>query len=97
MVDQDLLNACVLTQTIQNTFNLKACLGEGILPGAFLVASHIVGGMVTGNDHQRQQDDLGSIGSLNSCQNIIQRRCCFYGADEVVSVPASISFCCRLA
>ena len=86
MLNDQLTDAGILAQTLQNAFHFVTGILEGSLPGVFLITGHIVGGMVAGHDHQGQQNNLLGAGLLYQSENIIQRGIGFHGADEVIGV-----------
>ena len=75
---------------------LEACLLKLGLPGAVLVACHIVIGMVACNDHQRTQNNLLITACLNGCDYVIEGRSCLNSADKVVVVACGLEVSCIL-
>ena len=72
--DVELLDVSNLAQTGDlaiDRVEFAGCL-ELALPGILVVASHIVVGVVTCNDHQGTQDDLGVTGGLDSSMTFSQ-------------------------
>ena len=46
--------------------------------------------MVTGNNHQRQQNDLGGIGSLNGLDDLVDQRSTLDSTDKVIGITGSM-------
>ena len=86
MFNDHLLDTFILTQAIENTFNLITSVGENSLPRIFLVTGHIVVGVIASHNHQRQQHDLVVITGIDLCQNILNQRSALNGADKIVVV-----------
>ena len=62
-------------------------------PGIFIFTGHVVIGVITGNDHQRPQDDLGETGILDGIDNNVAGGIfgfAFNGADENVGLSKLI-------
>ena len=75
-------------------------LVENAVPGILVVASHIVVGVVTCNDHQGTQDDLGVTGGLDSFDDVLAGsllRLALDGADEDILVAQSVHLSLHLA
>ena len=102
MCDVELLDVSDLAQTGDLALDRVEFAGglELALPGILVVASHIVVGVVTCNDHQGTQDDLGVTGGLDSLDDVLAGsllRLALDGADEDVmiiriSIPSGLNF-----
>ena len=90
VVNDHLLNALVLAQTVQNTLDLITGVGENSLPRVFLVTSHIVIGVITSHDHQRQQDNLVIVTGINFSEHFVYQRSALNSADKVVGKTSSM-------
>lgn len=89
MLYDKLLNIGKLTETADNAFDLKAFVFEEGLPGIFLIACHIIVGMVACNDHQGEQDYLLIAAFLDESDNIFNAGGSFNGADEIIVMTGS--------
>ena len=71
MGDIERLHIGDLAEAVDLAVDGEASGFEHGLPGIFLGTSHIVVGVVTCNDHQGTQDDLGVTGGLDSLDELV--------------------------
>ena len=73
MLNVALLDVLDLTQTGDLALHGREVTGglELAQPGIVIRTGHIVVGVVTGNDHQGTQDDLGVTGGLDSLDDVL--------------------------
>ena len=58
MADKNISDRLNLAKTFQSTFNRIAFLFKNAFPGVIVFAGHIIGGMITCNDHKRCQMNM---------------------------------------
>ena len=72
----------------ESPLNLIAGILEGALPGALLVAGHVVVGVVSGHDHQRLEHHSVRPAVLHPGQHILQRGLRLHGP-HIIAVVSS--------
>ena len=94
----ELLDVCDLAQTGDlGVDGIKAaCCLKLAQPGICVLTGHIVVGVVTGNDHQRTEHDLGVASGLDRLDDVLAGRLlrlALHGADEHIGIAVCMVVC----
>ena len=84
MLDIDVPDGFVFSETLKDALDRIAGLLKFRLPGAFLIARHIVVGVISGDDHERLENDLLVPALLHQREKILESGRGFHGPDVVI-------------
>ena len=96
MTHQHFLHAGVLAQTLQHAFHRIPGLLEQGFPGVLLGSGHVIVGMVSRHQHQRNQHHPAGVGFLHQLQHVFHRGFSLHSAHKIVNITLIPQFVLQL-